>query len=113
MGKLAKRDHIKEILEDMNKLIIPNFENPLLLSDYLTFYLDQDNNVEFQVLALKAIFILLEKHGLDYSEFYKKLYKMIKPQFMISEKSIDLKSIFAMPDKSRFLRLLDLSLRAP
>ena len=71
--------------------------------------------MELQVLALKAIFILLEKHGLDYPDYYRKLYRMIKPRLVYDSKtdSVELKSIFNIPDKGRFLRLLDLSLRAP
>jgi U3 small nucleolar RNA-associated protein 19 len=67
-----------------------------------------------QVLALRAIFILLEKHGLDYPNYYKKLYQMIKPKVVkAKDDSIEIQSIFNMPEKSRFLRLLDLSLRSP
>jgi hypothetical protein len=40
VGRLKKKEVVKEILNDMNKSIIPNFENPILLSDYLTYYLD-------------------------------------------------------------------------
>lgn len=64
----------------MPKKLILNFENPLLMSDFLTHYLSQEEDVELQVLALRAIFILLEKHGLDYPNYYKKLYQMIKPK---------------------------------
>lgn len=64
---------------EMPKKAILNFENPLVLSDFLTYYLDQKEDVELQVLALRAIFILLEKHDLDYPDYYKKLYSMIKP----------------------------------
>lgn len=40
LNKIKKKEIVKEVLVDMNKSIIPNFENPLLLSDYLTYYLD-------------------------------------------------------------------------
>jgi len=48
------------------------------------------------VLALKAIFILLEKHGLDYPDYYKKLYNMIQPTFKYDEKAetVKMSSIF-------------------
>jgi U3 small nucleolar RNA-associated protein 19 len=68
---------------------------------------------------LRAIFILLEKHGLDYPNYYKKLYQMIKPKIVnlknakTGEITVEIQSIFNMPEKSRFLRLLDLSLRSP
>lgn len=104
----------KKILLEMSKKILPNFENPLLLSDFLTHYLNQEDDIELQVLALRAIFILLEKHGLDYPNYYKKLYAMIEPKLLTNTKTqtVELQSIFNMPEKSRFLRLLDLSLRS-
>jgi U3 small nucleolar RNA-associated protein 19 len=52
---------------------------------------------------------------LDYPNYYKKLYSMIKPKIVRSKdcgKTVELKSVFNMPEKSRFLRLLDLSLRS-
>jgi U3 small nucleolar RNA-associated protein 19 len=66
------------------------------------------------VVSLRGIFILLEKHGLDYPNYYKKLYSMIKPKIRYNSKSneVEMQSIFNMPEKSRFLRLLDLSLRS-
>lgn len=71
--------------------------------------------MEVQVLALRTIFILLEKYGLDYPNYYTKLYDMIKPRVKLSEgtNTYEIVSIFKMPEKSRFLRLLDLSLRSP
>jgi U3 small nucleolar RNA-associated protein 19 len=98
---------------EMPKKVIFNFENPLLLSDFLTFYLNQDDDVELQVLSLRAIFILLEKHNLDYPNYYKKLYQMIKPKIFTNNGKVEVQSIFNMQEKSRFLRLLDLSLRSP
>ncbi len=104
-----QKDLIKKVLLELPKKAMLNFQNPLLLTDFLTHYLDQEDDVEHQVLALKAIFILLEKHGLDYPNYYKKLYKMIKPKV----KGAEMQSIFSMPEKSRLLRLIDLSLRSP
>jgi len=107
LGKVSSKqpDITRKVLLELPKKAMLNFENPLLLSDFLTHYLDQEDDVELQVLALRGIFILLEKHGLDYPDYYKKLYHMIKPRAD--------HSVFNMPEKSRFLRLLDLSLRSP
>lgn len=110
---MKQADLVKKVMFEMPKKVILNFENPLLLSDFITFYLNQDEDVELQVLALRAIFILLEKHGLDYPNYYKKLYQMIKPKFVTKDSKVVVQSIFNMQDKSRFLRLLDLSLRSP
>ena len=84
---IKQSELVKKILLEMPKKTILNLENPLLLSDFLTHYLNQEDDVELQVLALRAIFILLEKHGLDYPNYYKKLYQMIKPK--IAEKKDD------------------------
>ena len=56
-------------------------ENPLFLADFLTSCLDHDKQLDIQILSLRAIFILLEKHGLDYPNYYKRLYSLILPQF--------------------------------
>ena len=113
---LKQADLVKKVLLEMPKKVIYNFENPLVLSDFITHYLNQEEDIETQVLALRAIFILLEKHGLDYPNYYTKLYQMIKPKIIAAksdDESVQIQSIFNMPEKGRFLRLLDLSLRSP
>ena len=80
---IKQADLVKKIMLEMPKKVLFNFENPLVLSDFLTFYLNQDDDIEIQVLALRALFILLEKHNLDYPNYYKKLYQMIKPRFIV------------------------------
>ena len=85
---IKQADLVKKIMLEMPKKVIFNFENPLILSDFLTFYLDQDNDVELQVLTLRAIFILLEKHNLDYPNYYKKLYQMIKPKIFTKDGNV-------------------------
>ena len=88
------------------KDILPNFSHPLLLTDFLMSTLDDSPDLELQVYALKGLFLLLQKHGLDCPKYYTKLYGLLQAQ--------GTKSIFNMDldTKSRFLRLLDLSLRA-
>jgi U3 small nucleolar RNA-associated protein 19 len=99
----------------MSKTIIPNFANPLIISDFLTDQLNNNEDIEMQVLALRTIFILLEKYGLDYPNYYSKLYDMIKPRIkqVKGSDTYEIVTIFKMPEKSRFLRLMDLSLRSP
>ena len=62
-------------------------------------------------MGLRAIFILLEKYGLDYPNYYKRLYSLLLPQYRNGETI----SVFHinLEEKVRFLRLLDLSLRSP
>jgi len=87
LGKVSSKqpDLTRKVLLELPKKAMLNFENPLLLSDFLTHYLNQDEDVELQVLALRGIFILLEKHGLDYPNYYKKLYQMIKPKIITGD----------------------------
>lgn len=89
----------------MPKTIIPNLSTPLTLSDFLTEHLNNNEDIEVQVFALRALFILLEKHNLDYPNYYTKLYDMIKPRIRVEDNNVKLVSIFNMPEKSRFLRL--------
>jgi len=86
--------------------------NPLFLSDFLTSCLDLESQLDVQILALRAIFILLEKYGLDYPNYYKRLYGLLLPQYQ--EKTGQTVSVFHIDtqEKARFLRLLDLSLRS-
>jgi len=37
---------LKKVLLEIPKKIILNFENPLILSDLLTYYLDQEEDIE-------------------------------------------------------------------
>jgi U3 small nucleolar RNA-associated protein 19 len=57
-------------------------------------------------MALKGMFVLLSQHGLDSPAYYTKLYSLLKPSSTKSVFDMDLDT------KSRFTRLLDLSLRA-
>ena len=88
-------------------------ENPLFLSDFLTSCLDHERQLDIQILGLRSIFILLEKYGLDYPNYYKRLYGLLLPQYR--PKTGETVSVFHInqEEKMRFLRLLDLSLRSP
>ena len=73
-----------------------------------------------QIYALKGLFLLLQNHGLDYPKYYEKLYALLLPQKVMikysEEKTYEIVSEFSSVDhetKTRFLRVLDLSLRSP
>ena len=72
------------------------------MADFLTTVLDDKSNIKHQILALKGMFVLLSQHGLDSPAYYSKLYNLLRVNFA----DMDLDT------KSRFTRLLDLSLRA-
>jgi len=111
----TKKGLIRRTLSDLPQIILPNFTEPLLLADFLLACLDNSHGLHNQVLALKGLFMLLDKHGLDCPKYYEKLYDLLKPQVIKSNKGARTVSIFSMDSdtKVRFLRLLDLSLRAP
>jgi U3 small nucleolar RNA-associated protein 19 len=65
----------------MPKTILPKFENPLYLANFLQSCLDDPNSkLDLQVYALKGLFLLLQNHGLDYPKYYQKLYALLLPQ---------------------------------
>ena len=56
--------------------VMPHMSNPLLLSDFLTSCLDEGGMVG--MLALNGIFTLVTKHGLEYPNFYARLYALLQ-----------------------------------
>jgi U3 small nucleolar RNA-associated protein 19 len=100
---------VKKVLVMIPKTIVHNIENPLILCDFLTNCLDDEKNLDIQILGLRTIFILLEKHGLDYPNYYTRLYGLLLPQH---NPHLSVFTI-SIQEKVRFLRLLDLSLRSP
>ena len=72
-------DIVKKLLVMIPKTFVHNIENPLILSDFLTSCLDNEKNLDIQILGLRTIFILLEKHGLDYPNYYTRLYGLLLP----------------------------------
>ena len=114
LAKVKPGKLMKEIVKDIPSKILPNFSQPLFLSDFLLDRLDDKSDIEVRILALKALFILLSKHGLDSPEYYTKLYNLLTVQTIAGEDCNEVKSVFEMDieTKSRFFRVLDLSLRS-
>jgi U3 small nucleolar RNA-associated protein 19 len=52
------------------------------------------------VMALNGLFILITSHGLEYPDFYNKLYALLEP------------SIFVSKHRARFFELMDSSLKS-
>ncbi|MCO5556604.1 hypothetical protein L7F22_010155 [Adiantum nelumboides] len=89
----------EKVLGHMHKAIIPNLTNPLLLSDFLTNSYNKGGLIS--VMALSGLFSLITEYGLEYPEFYNKLYALLEP------------SMFLAKYRARFFELLDLSLKSP
>ncbi|WVY89355.1 hypothetical protein V8G54_034869 [Vigna mungo] len=70
-----------------------------LKSDFLTRSYDVGGVVS--VMALSSLFVLMTQYGLEYPNFYEKLYALLVP------------STFMAKHRARFLQLLDSCLKSP
>ncbi|KAF5751000.1 CCAAT-binding factor putative isoform 1 [Tripterygium wilfordii] len=89
----------KEVLATLHQAVIPYLSNPVMLSDFLTRSYDIDGVVS--VMALSSLFILITQHGLEYPNFYEKLYALLVPP------------IFMAKHRAKFFQLLDSCLKSP
>ncbi|PSS08232.1 Nucleolar complex protein [Actinidia chinensis var. chinensis] len=92
-------DVYKEVLVTLHEAVIPHFSNPILLCDFLT----RSYNIGgiISVMALSSLYILMTQHGLEYPNFYEKLYALLVP------------SIFMVKHRAKFFELLDSCLKSP
>ncbi|KAF6154343.1 hypothetical protein GIB67_026799 [Kingdonia uniflora] len=88
----------KEVLANLYKVVIPHFSNPVMLCDFLTRSYDIGGVIS--VMALSGLYILMTEHGLEYPNFYDKLYMLLAP------------SIFMAKHRSKFFKLLDSCLKS-
>mmetsp|Transcript_21026 Transcript_21026/g.37248 ORF Transcript_21026/g.37248 Transcript_21026/m.37248 type:complete len:656 (-) Transcript_21026:41-2008(-) len=65
----------RQVLLTLPKRIMPHLLNPLQLSDFLTDAYDIGGLTA--VLALTSLFKLISEHGLDYPDFFGKLYRLM------------------------------------
>ncbi len=56
----------------MHVTVVPHLTNPLLLSDFLTRAINLGSMLG--MLALNGLFLLMTQHGLEYVQFYVRLY---------------------------------------
>jgi hypothetical protein len=101
---------MKELLLSLNKNIFDNIENPLILSDYLIEIYENTAEFDIKTLSLSGLFVLITKYKLDYPAYYNMLYRTIG---LISYDSNGVKTIFDTEHKSRFIKILELSLKNP
>lgn len=74
-------------------LAMPHLDKPLALTG---FFMESYNmGGAISLLALQGVFILINKHDLDYPDFYKKLYALLEP------------TIFHAKYRARFFMLCD------
>lgn len=89
-------DIYRKVLAALQDTIIPGLVNPVLLADFLSRSLDRGGLQG--MLALHSIFILVTKHGLEYSHFYVRLYGLLTSEAMRSR------------HRARFFKLADIFL---
>lgn len=104
LGGELSVDQYKTILLILHKRIIPHFNTPSKLMDFLT----DSYNVNISkkgnhsglipILALNGLFELMKRFNLEYPNFYMKLYQCLIPDLM------------HVQYRSRFFRLMDLFL---
>lgn len=91
-------EQYKTILSILHKRIIPFFNNPVKLMDFLTDSYNLGGIVS--ILSLNGLFELIKSYNLDYPNFYEKLYSLFN------------KDLFHVKYRSRFLRLTDVFLNS-
>ena len=67
----------KAALVAIPSAVMPHLANPLLLAGFLSSAVDMGQLVG--VLALNGLFLLMTQHGLEYPQFYVRLYGLLQP----------------------------------
>ena len=62
----------QKVLTRLHIAVMPHLVNPLLLSDFFTRAIDLGSLLG--MLALNGLFVLMTSHGLEYPQFYVRLY---------------------------------------
>ncbi|KAI3875444.1 hypothetical protein MKX03_023240 [Papaver bracteatum] len=91
-------DLYKEVLIALHDKVVPFLSNPVMLCDFLTRSYAIGGVVS--VMALSSLHILMTKHGLEYPDFYPKLYTLLVP------------SVFMAKHRAKFFELLDSCLKS-
>ncbi|XP_028792765.1 nucleolar complex protein 4 homolog isoform X1 [Neltuma alba] len=88
----------KEVLVNLHQAVIPHLTKPNMLCDFLTRSYDVGGVVS--VMALSSLHVLMTQHGVEYPNFYEKLYALLVP------------SIFMAKHRAKFFQLLDSCLKS-
>lgn len=91
-------DVYKEVLVTLHEAVIPYLSSPIMLCDFLTRSYDIGGVVS--VMALSSLYILMTQHGIEYPNFYNKLYALLEP------------TIFMAKHRGKFFQLLDSCLKS-
>jgi U3 small nucleolar RNA-associated protein 19 len=87
---------LKKVLQFIPDAVLPVATTPLRFADFFMNAYSSNTTSAVPILALQGLFLLMMKHGLEYPEFYKQLYKLIMSP-----------SLFFLKNRTNFCRLLD------
>ncbi|KAI3406327.2 NOC4 [Candida oxycetoniae] len=88
----------KSLLLILHKRIIPYLSHPQSLMDFLTDSYNIQQDLIIPILALNSLYELMKNYNVEYSDFYTKLYSLLRPELLYTRY------------RSRFFRLCDLFL---
>ncbi|PNH03715.1 Nucleolar complex protein 4 [Tetrabaena socialis] len=89
-------DVLRKVLLRLPQSVIPHIAGPQLLADFLTHCLNRAGLTG--MLALNGLFLLVTRHGLEYPQFFARLYQLLVPE------------AFAARSRGQFFRLADIFL---
>jgi hypothetical protein len=109
-SKETSKEIIVDLMLNLNKMILNNLENPLILADYIMYVYENSSGEEFdlKVLSLSGLFVLISKYKLDYPNYFTILYRTISLTY---NNNNQLLTVFDSQYRARFIKILDLSLR--
>jgi len=84
----------RKVLSSLSTDVMPFLKSPLLMADFLTASYSVGGITS--LLSLNGLWMLMSKHGLDYPQFYERLYNLLEPELFFAE------------HRSKFFELLDL-----
>ncbi|BGP55181.1 hypothetical protein JCM8202_006348 [Rhodotorula sphaerocarpa] len=89
-----REEDSKRVLIMLHRQVLPHLTEPRRLMDWLVDCAEVGGTVG--ILALNGLFALIQKHGLEFPDFYTKLYSLLD------------RSVLHVRYRPRFFRLLDI-----
>lgn len=102
-SKLVTEQLLLNLLSYVTKHVLQTVEDPVLFSDFYSSCFNADSavfDVMIPILAFEGQFLLITQYGLEYPEFYKRLYSLC-------QSNIDSSNLIGC---FRFFQLVDISL---
>ncbi|KAF9603081.1 hypothetical protein IFM89_033806 [Coptis chinensis] len=81
--ELIVKEEENMVLVTLHQIVIPHLSSPIMLCDFLTRSYDVGGVTS--VMALSSLYILMSQHGLEYPNFYEKLYALLEPSIFMAK----------------------------